>query len=350
MRAVLFGEFGASDVLEAKSIPDPFPGPNEVRVRVAACGVNNVDIQIRNGSRGSVPLPHILGAEISGTVDLVGTCVDPNWVGQRVAIHPFVSCQKCSFCISGASNLCDTGTTIGRGVPGGYAELVVIPVSNVIQLHNSVSFEAAAAATVSGLAAWHVLMSKNQLRPGDNVLIVAGASGVGVWAIQIAKWLGTKVFATVGRKESVQALYGLGADEVVIHSKPGWDEEIRQMTGAQGVDLVLDTVGEATWLQSFSTLRRGGSFTLCGATTGGRVSIDLIEMFRNELRLVGATGGTRAELERLIEAIASGKLRAEIDSVVPLEQASEAHTRLESRRHIGKIILKPLSDEKEFPR
>lgn len=341
MKAMVFGRFGTKEVLELKTISDPFPLPNQARIKVGACGVNNVDLQIRGGTRGSVSFPHVLGAEIAGTVDLVGSTLDSSWMGKRVVVLPFLSCGECSYCLDGNSNLCNKGTTIGRGVPGGYSEFVVVPISNLIEIHPAISFYQAASTGVSGLAAWHGLVTRSKIHSKDVVLVVAGASGVGVWAIQIAKLMEATVIATVGSEDKIQSLYDLGADKVVLHSNPEWPEQVRAMTSTNGVDIAFDAAGHATFEQSLSLLRKGGTYTFCGATTGGMVSLDLVEAFRKELRLVGSTGGTRSELELLLQEVAAKKLRAKIDSVIPLENAADAHGKIEERKHFGKIVLEP---------
>lgn len=341
MNAVTFDRFGSKEVLKASLLADPLPAANQARIRVEACGVNNVDLQIREGSRGLVVFPHILGAEIAGTVDMVGDSRYESWVGRRVVVFPFLSCGECSSCLRNESNLCSHGTTIGRGMQGGYAEFVVIPISNLVEIDDAISFSQAAATAVSGLAAWHALHTRSQVRSKDTVLVVAGASGVGVWAIQIAKSMGARVIATVGRNEKSSALRALGADEVVLHSNSQWPDRVRSLAPQDGADLVFDASGQATFKESLSLLRKGGTLTFCGATTGGQVSLDLLDIFRRELQLVGSTGGTRSELEALLHALAEKKVSAVIDSVFSLHEAGLAHERLETRRHFGKIILRP---------
>jgi NADPH:quinone reductase-like Zn-dependent oxidoreductase len=212
-------------------------------------------------------------------------------------------------------------------------------VANLVEVPDSLPLVDAAATVLSGLAAWHVLVSKVSIKPGQRILVVAAGGGVGTWAVQIAKWAGLHVIATVGAREKMARVQALGAEAIVHRGAPAWGDHVRALTDGQGVDVVFDTAGAATWDESWRALSRGGTVALCGATGGGLVGLDLLTVFREEYHIVGVTGGTYGELQQLMRAVAGGLLKPVIDQTAPLAAAREMHQRLESRRVVGKVIL-----------
>lgn len=342
MRAVRIHEFGGIDkLIYEEDVPEPQAGRGEVKVRVRACALNHLDIWVRNGIPAyKTPLPHILGSDIAGEVVEVGEGVRTVSVGTAVIVYPVVSCGKCRFCKLGRENLCREVQIIGAHRAGGYAEYVVVPERNVLPKPANLSFEEAAAFPLVFLTAWHMLMTKARLQPGEWVLVMGGSSGVGTAAIQIAKLRGTLVIATAGNEAKMERCRALGADFVVNHNDPNWPTQVREITEGEGVDVVFEHIGQAVFPACVRLLAKGGRLVTCGATTGAEATFDIRYVFSRELEIHGTYIGTRAELEHLLPYIADGRLRPVVDSVFDLHDARSAHAKLESRDFFGKIVLR----------
>ena len=342
MKAVVFTQHGGPDVLQYTEVPEPHIRADEVLVRVHACALNHLDLWVRRGIPGiSIPMPHIPGSDISGEVSKVGERVKRVHVGQRVLLAPGLSCGQCEQCLAGADNLCRQYTIFGYMVDGGCAEYVRSPEVNVIPIPGDLSFEEAAAVPLVFLTAWHMLITRAKLRPGEDVLIVGGGSGVGTAGIQIAKLIGARVITTVGSEAKASKTRELGADEVILHSEQKINEEVKRITNRRGVDVVFEHVGEATWEMSVASLAVNGRLVTCGATTGYNGKIDLRVLFSRHLSLLGSYMGSKAELYEALKLIGQRKLHAEIDRVMPLSKCGQAHARLEHREQFGKIVLTP---------
>jgi NADPH:quinone reductase-like Zn-dependent oxidoreductase len=347
VRAVRYHAFGGLDQLRLEDAPTPRPGPGEVLVRVGACGVNQVDILSRQGRTPfRTPFPHVPGCDVAGTVAEVGEGVESVEPGARVVILPNLSCGRCSMCDGGDDNMCLRGGIFGIMCDGGYAEYTRAPARNIVPLPDALRFVEAAALTIVGSTAWHMLVRRAGLRPGEDVLIVAAGSGIGAMGVQIAKLSGARVIATAGRQEKLDKARALGADLVVDHSKPGWSDEVRRLTARRGVDVVFEHVGAATWDQSLACLTRNGRLVTCGGHTGFTVSIDLWHLFVKQLTLIGSLAGTRRDLMDVLDVAARGGLRPVIDDVLPLARAVEGQRRMEGRGIFGKIVLTPSGDER----
>ncbi len=338
MRAVPITHHGGPEVLQLLEVPDPTPGPGQALVRVRACALNHLDLWQRRGlEHVKLPLPHIPGSDISGEL------VDPGGsgltAGARVIVHPGLNCGHCPACLDGQDSLCATYGIVGYQSEGGYAELAAVPARNLIALPPQVSFTDGAAFPLTFLTAWHMLVSRAQVRQGETVLVMAAGSGVGQAAIQVARLHGGRVIATARQKEKLDAARALGADEVVDTSQPDWSAEVRRLTNKRGADVVIEHVGAAVWDQALKSLARGGRLVTCGATSGHRGEIDLRVLFVKQLSLLGSYMGTRADLGAAVEGLSSGRLKPAVDSVLPLARASDAHRRLEAREQFGKIVL-----------
>ncbi len=345
MKAVIFEKHGGPEVLHVANVPDPTPRGDEVVVRVRACSINHLDLWVRSGIPGiEIPMPHIPGSDVSGEVASVGELVTHLRVGDKVILAPGISCGHCAACLAGDDNLCREYTLLGYKVDGGCAELVKAPARNALPLPEGLSFEEAAAVPLVFLTAWHMLVTRAKLQPGEDVLVLGGGSGVGSAAIQIAKVLGARVIATVGSEEKIERTKALGADHVILHSNPdaktGWQAEVKRLTNRRGVDVVFEHVGEATWSQSVACLAVNGRLVTCGATTGYDAKIDLRFLFSRHLSILGSYMGSKAELFPVLELLARKQVRAVIDKVFPLDQCAEAHARMERREQFGKIVLK----------
>lgn len=343
MKAALFHKHGAPEVLCYEDVPDKVPGPGEVVVRVRACGVNGRDLWTRQGSPNHVvQLPHILGCEIAGDVEALGPGVTGIGVGDRIAVHPGISCGTCWACTSGQDNLCPKYTIVGSSwAHGGYAELARVPAANVIPLPPGMAYTDAAAVLLVFLTAWHMLVTRAQLRPGEYVLILAAASGVGTAAVQIAKLCGAYVIAAASTDEKLQRVRELGADATINYSERDFEEVTRELTGGRGLDCVVETVGKDTWAKSLRSLRRGGRVVTCGTTSGAFVEQDIRYLYRQHLSVLGSSMGTQREMRTILDLIGLGKLRPVIHRILPLSEAAEAHRILAARTQFGKVLLAP---------
>jgi NADPH:quinone reductase-like Zn-dependent oxidoreductase len=342
MKAVVIPRHGGPEVLEYREVPDPEIGSNEVLVRVRACALNHLDLWVRRGLPGvEIPLPHIPGSDIAGEVVQVGRDVRQVRVGDDVVLAPGISCGHCQACLSGFDNRCREYTLLGYLVDGGCAELVRVPGVNVLPKPENLTFEQAAAVPLVFLTAWHMLVTRARLAPGEDVLVIAAGSGVGSAAVQIARLMGARVFATVGSEAKKQKALELGAEVVLDHHRQDIVAEIRRLTGRRGVDVVFEHVGEATWERSLACLAVGGRLVTCGATTGPHVSIDVRRVFSRNQTILGSYMGSKAELYSVLKLVSEGRLRPVIDTVLPLEQCTIAHIRMERSEHFGKIVLVP---------
>jgi NADPH:quinone reductase-like Zn-dependent oxidoreductase len=341
MKAVIFHQHGGPDVLKYTDAPDPIIRPNEVLVRVKACALNHLDLWVRRGIPGvQFPLPHIPGSDISGEIAQIGADVTAARVGQRVVLAPGVSCGKCPACLAGQDNRCRQFTNLGYMIDGGYAEFVRAPEVNCLPYPENLSFEEAASIPLVFQTAWHMLLSRAELQPGEDVLVLGAGSGVGSAAIQIAKFFGARVIATAGSDEKLQKAKELGAGQLINHKTQKIRDEVRRITNKRGVDVVFEHVGTATWDDSLASLAAGGRLVTCGATTGYDAKVDLRFLFSRQLSLLGSYMGTKTELQTVMKLVAAGKLKPIVDRVFPLNEAAAAHTYLESSSQFGKVVLK----------
>jgi NADPH:quinone reductase-like Zn-dependent oxidoreductase len=342
MQAVRFHEYGGPEVLKFEAAPDPKIAANEVLVRVKACALNHLDLWLRRGvSDWNLPLPHIAGSDVSGEVAEVGSQVKRVKAGERVLLYPGISCGQCEACFDGLDSACRNYTVLGVFVDGGYAEFVKAPEVNVIPIPGDLSFDEAAAVPLVFLTAWHMLFTRAQLRPGEDVLVIGAGSGVGSAAIQIAKAVSARVIATAGADWKLDKARALGADEVINHSRQAISQEVKRFTGKRGVDVIVEHVGEAVWEECFNSLATYGRLVTCGVTSGGEVKLNLQGLFGRQRTVMGSFMGGKAELLGALRLIARRKLRAVIDSAFPLREAAAAQRKMESREFFGKILLHP---------
>jgi NADPH:quinone reductase-like Zn-dependent oxidoreductase len=341
MRAVVFKEHGGPDQLIETEVPDPVPGPNETLVRVRACALNHLDIWTRQGMPGiAIPLPHILGCDISGEVEQVNGKAHIK-EGARVIVSPGISCGLCKWCRMNWDSLCDQYKILGFQVDGGYAELVKVPIQNLIPVSDRYSWEEWAACPLVFLTAWHMLVTRAELKSGETVLIHAAGSGVGSAAIQIAKHLGARVITTVGNDKKEAFAQNLGADFVINYKKADFSREARRLTQEQGVDVVLEHIGAETFQKSLAALAKRGRLVTCGTTSGSAVQIDLRFLFIRQHAVMGCYMGGHSELLEAVKLLETGKVKPVVDSIFALKEAQKAHERMLERKNIGKIILKP---------
>jgi NADPH:quinone reductase-like Zn-dependent oxidoreductase len=342
MKATIFRQHGGAEVLEYAEVDEPRIRANEVLVEVRACALNHLDVWARKGLPGiDIPLPHILGNDIAGVVREAGEVVD--WIkpGDEVLLQPGVSCGHCAECLRGLDNLCAAYDMLGYRRDGGYAELVAAPAVNVIPKPANLSWEEAAALPLVTVTAWHMLVTRARVEPGEDVLIHAAGSGVGSIGIQIAKLRGARVIATAGSDEKLEKARALGADDVVNYTRADWPKEVRRLTNKKGVEVVFEHTGAETWPGSISSLARDGRLVTCGATSGYDARTDLRQVFYRHLSLLGSFMGSKAELLDAMKFVERGQIRAVVDRTLPLAEARRAHELMEDRAQFGKLVLVP---------
>ncbi len=343
MRAVVVREHGGPEALILEDRPVPEPGPGEARVRVEAVALNHLDIWVRRGVPGHpFPLPIVPGCDIAGTVDLLGpgasTALRP---GDPVLVAPGISCGSCAQCSHGDDHLCRRYGILGETRDGGCAGFAVVPAVNLLPAPAGLPLERAAALPLVFLTAWHMLVHRARVQPGEEVLIHAGGSGVSSAAIQIARLLGARVYTTVGSDGKAAKARDLGADAVINYRTTDFPAEIRRLTGKRGVDVVVDHVGPDTWEGSVRSLAKGGRLVTCGSTSGFEVRTDQRFIFFKNISVLGSTMGSRGELHDILRLVAQGRLHPVVDAVLPMAEVAEAHRRLEARDVFGKLVLRP---------
>ena len=340
MKAVVIAEHGGLDQLQFVERPDPVPLPGEVLVEVKAASLNHLDTWVRRGIPGvKYPLPMIPGCDGAGVVAALGAGVPGPPVGTRVALQPGVSCERCAACLGGEDFLCRHYGMLGETRDGTNAQFISVPASSLIPISAQLPFETAACIPVAFLTAWHMVVARARVQPGETVLVHAGASGVGIAAIQIARLFHARVLATVGAPDKAQTARDLGAEEVILYRDTDFAAEARRLTGKRGVDVILDHVGIETWEGNLRALATGGRLVTCGATSGHEAKTNLRILFFKNLSLLGSTMGSKAEMLRVFTLVESGALRPVIDRVLPLAQVAQGHRLLEERRVTGKIVL-----------
>jgi NADPH:quinone reductase-like Zn-dependent oxidoreductase len=346
MKATVFHEHGSPDVLQYEDFPDPDVGPNQVLVDIKAVALNHLDLFTRAGIPGlKLDMPHILGSDISGTVKEIGKNVTADLdIGQKVIVDPGRSCGVCEYCIRGEVSLCAKYGILGEHYRGGYADLISVDSKHVVPIpsHSKLDFNESAAAPLTFMTAWRMLMSKAQVKPGDDVLIIGIGGGVAVAALQIAKLAGARVIVTSSSDDKLEKATELGASIGINHrNKPDFHKEVFAITDRRGVDVVVDSVGEATWEKSLRSLTKGGKLVTCGATSGPHVSINANLVFWKQLEILGSTMGSRGELRDVLKLVWRGKLKPVVDRIFPLSKAKEAHEILEKGEQFGKLVLNP---------
>ena len=324
--------------------PDPAPGHGEAVVRVTAVAVNRLDIWVREdvGHAYGATLPIVPGYDVAGEVVEVGESVDAVAPGDRVYVHYDFSCGRCPYCLEGDEAACADYGVRGVNRPGGYVERVVAPARNLFALPDTVSLETAAAAGSVYLTAYHMLFARAGLRAGETVLVTAAGSGVGGAAIALARFAGARVIATASSAEKRERALAAGVEHAVDYTRGGWGEEVRRLTGGRGVDLVVDHVGADAVPEALQALAGKGRIVFCGASSGPRVELDLIDLFARQISLIGSSDGSRRELWEVFRLLGEGRIDPPaIEAVLPLEEAARAQELLATLAHYGRVLLAP---------
>jgi NADPH2:quinone reductase len=340
MKALFFEKHGGNEVLQYGERPTPEPGPGRVRVAIRAAAMNHLDLFVRNGIP-DVPLPQIPGADGAGVVDGVGEGVETLAPGQRVLIQPGLYCTRCEFCRRGEQSLCTTFGIVGEHAPGTFAEYVVLPERNLFPVPEGLSFEDAASFPLTYQTAWRMLVGRARVRPGETVLIHGAGGGVGQAAIQVARLAGARVIATTSGPDKVARVREAGAEHVIDYTAEDVSRTVRSLTGKRGVDVIVDSVGEKSWMVSLRSAANGGRIVTCGATTGPNPKEEIRLIFWKQLSILGSTMANDSEFRGMLSAVGAGLLKPVIDRVFPLSRAVEAYERMEKGEQFGKIVLIP---------
>ncbi|NDJ54969.1 MAG: zinc-binding dehydrogenase [Chloroflexi bacterium] len=341
MKAILLDEHGPSSNLRYDDIDAPEPAPHEVQVNLRAAALNRLDIWVRNGWPGiKLNYPHIPGADGAGIVSAVGRDVSTVGVGQHVAINPLINPDRLDpLFLAGKDNLSRHAGILGEDMRGTYAEYVCVPEWNVLPLPESVSFEEAAAASLVFLTAWHSLVTRGQIQPGETVLIIGAGGGANTAYLQIAKMFRATVYVVGSNAEKCQKAAELGADVTIDRSQEEWGKAVYKLTNKRGVDVVIDNVGQATWPSSLRSVTRGGRMLVVGNSSGYDIQIDSRYIFTRHITIIGSTMGAQTDFRTVMPLLFAGKLRAVIHDVMPLQDAAQAQDRLESGDVFGKLVL-----------
>lgn len=345
MKAVRIHRNGGPEVLVLEEVPEPTCGPGQVKVRVRACAMNHLDLWVRRGRPDlTLSRPLVLGSDVAGEVAECGPGVEGLRAGDEVVVYPGMYCDRCAACAAGDQPLCPGFHALGArpGSDGGYAEYVVVPARNVLPKPRGLSFVEAAAVPLAAVTAWRMLVTRARVRPLETVLVTGASGGVGTYAVQIARLWGARVIALAGTAEKARRLREeLGADEAVVYRDQPWRERVLELTGGRGVDVVLESVGRATWADSLAAAARGGRVVTIGQTTGPSAETHIPTIYLKQLAIHGVFMGSLAELMELLRHVERGAVRPVVDRVFPLEQAADAHRYLESGQVFGKVVLTP---------
>lgn len=351
MKAILFHTHGGPQVLEYADFPTPEPKPGEALIRLHAAALNRVDVLVRIGWAGlKLELPHIPGADGAGEVVALGELTNEESsrssrlggsinIGDHVVINANLGCGNCDFCLAGKDNLCRNWQLLGETVRGTYAEYIALPIKQLYKLPPDFDYHRAAAAALVYQTAWHSLITRGNLQPGETVLVVGAGGGVNTASVQIAKWRGARVVVVGSDAKKLEKAEALGADILIDRSKEeDWSKAVYLATSKRGVDVVVDNVG-TTFMHSLRALRKGGRLLTVGNSGGPKFEFDNRYMFAKHLSIIGSTMSTLAEFKEAMDLVTAGILTPVMDSTFPLKEAAHAQQRLEKNENFGKITL-----------
>ena len=341
MKAAIFRNHGSIENLEIAEMEKPIIKDHEILIEVKFAALNRLDIWVRKGSPTlTIPLPHIGGSDFAGIITEIGSKITQFEVGDRVVANAGISCKICDNCLRDEHSLCQSFKLLGEHEWGGLAQFVKVPETNIIKIPHHISFETASAASLTSLTAYRMIKTQARIRSTDNILVIGAGGGIGTISVQIAKYFGNKVFALTSTKEKAEKLIDLGADHVINYlENPNWDKEIWELTDNMGVDIVVDSVGAAVWKKALKSLAKGGRLVTCGATSGIRGETNIALLFWKQLSIIGSTMASDNEFREAMSLVFNNRIIPVIDSIYGLEQIQDAHKRLESGQHIGKIII-----------
>ena len=345
MKAVFITGHGGNEVVEVRECERPTRKSGEVLLRVHAATLNQVDLYMRNSGAGITHrLPQIMGLDAAGVVEEVDAGESVLKPGQRVVVHPGISCGRCEFCQRGEGVLCVRMQFLGEHRDGSFAQWISVPAQNVFPMPSGLSFVEAAALGVNHLTAWRMLFTKAQLKPWETVLVFGIGGGVSLAAMQLAKAIGARVIVTSRDDAKLERALALGADHGINSKTEDVAKAVLAHTGGRGVDVVIENVGEAAWSAAMKSLVRGGRLVTCGATTGDQPPADIRRIFIRQLQILGSTHGDLSEFADLLSFVERQRIVPVIDSVFAIDEVHEALARLEAGQQFGKIGLQLASE------
>jgi NADPH:quinone reductase-like Zn-dependent oxidoreductase len=344
MQASVITETGGLDAISVKQVPTPEIDTDGVLVKVRASAVNHTDIWIRRGYEGEPPI--ITGIDVAGEIADVGESVDKFDIGDRVVLYPNTTyCGTCEFCNRGEITMCHDYGGLGVKTDGGHAEYVAIGAKYAVAIPDDVPYEAAAAIPSNFGTAWRGLVTRGNVGPSDDVLVLGASGGVGHGAVQIAAHVGATVYAATSSDAKAEKLRKLGVDYIIDYTERDIDEAITDLTDRGGVDLVFESIGGEMYQQAVRSLVRGGRLVTIGATEGDADEGMLRHVFWKQLEIIGATGATIDEFKDMLKAFFTGDIQPVIDQIIGLEEIPWSHERLSDGAGFGKIIVQPYHNE-----
>ncbi|MDA2935023.1 zinc-binding dehydrogenase [Acidobacteria bacterium AH-259-D05] len=342
MKALLIHQHGGLEQVRFEEIDDPEIGPGLVRVKTQATALNHLDLFVVGGLPGrDLTMPHVLGSDGAGLVDATGEGAGRFSVGDRVMLNAVLSCGECEFCIQGEQSMCAKLRLVGENSSGTHGEYFVVPENNLNTIPESVSFEEAAAFSLVFQTAWRMLKTRARIRPGDDVFIHGIGSGVSAAALKIVKLSGARAYVSSSSQEKLKRAQEIGADFCYNYTKTDVVQEVLRATDKRGVDIVVDTVGASTWLQSIQLAGKGGKIVTCGATSGPNPETEIRLIFWKQLEILGSTMSSQREYREVVALLGQGKLKPVIDREFPLSEGKKALEYLQQQKQFGKVVLVP---------
>lgn len=330
-----------AEAIQIQEVEVPEAGPGEVRIEVKACGITRADVLMRqNYDDFSDNGPLQTGSEIAGVIDVTGEGVSTVDVGDRVNVYHRKTCATCEWCLAGEETMCENNQKIGRDIPGGFAEYIVVPAETVDPIPDSMDFVTAGAYPSSFTTAWRMIVTTGELRPSERALILGASGGVGHACLQLSERLGAETYAATSTTEKAEWLREW-TEAVINYEEIDFSEEIYALTDGRGVDLVADHVGAATWQKSIDSLVKGGRMVVCGATSGPHPDINIRSLYQHHRQIRGAPLGNRRDFRNVGRLIARSEVSPEIDRTLPLDRLADAHQALEDRDVTGKVVITP---------
>lgn len=345
MKAAYFKKHGELNEVEIGELETPELRPNDVLIETRYGALNHLDLFVIRGWAGlKLALPHVIGADGSGIIKEVGSEVTTVAIGEKVTINPTLSCGKCQHCLSGNQVFCKEFSILGENRWGTFSEFIKIPEVNVLKVPNNFPLDKAAAAPLTFLTAYRMLITQGRLTQGDYVFIHGAGGGVSSAAIQIAKLYGATVITSTSTPEKIEKAKSLGADHVInyMENKDFSKYVYSELTHRRGIDIVIDSVGQATFPVSLRLCRPGGRIVTCGVTSGPTTQIDLRNIFWKHLEIKGSTMGNQKEYREVMDLIFQNKLNPIVDKTFPLDRAREALEYLGGGIQFGKVLLQIL--------
>lgn len=341
MKAGILTAHGGAEVVEyIEDLPIPEPAYGEVRINIKAAALNRLDLFVRAGWKGlELEFPHVVCADGAGIVDAIGEGVTQFSVGDHVSIDPTLVKSDDPALHTGLENQSRIAI-LGEHHTGTAAEYIVLPQRNLMKIPDEFDFGEAAAVGLVGVTAWHSLITRGNVLPGESVLIVGAGGGVNSISIQIAKLAGAKVYVVGSNAEKCQEAESLGADITINREDdPDWSRTIYKLTNKRGVDVIVDNVGSATLNSSIRACRIGGRILIVGGTSGFQVDLNVAQLFSRHISLIGSTMGPHRDYMAFMEQVFAGNIKAVIGARLPLSDVREAQNILEANRVFGKVVL-----------